>query len=62
MKLRHFEVLGVEGSAGSAGPDRGWKIHYKAIRNKQWITGYCWMIARTAKEAKEEAYKRFPGK
>ena len=62
MKLRHFEVTDAEGTSGSPGPERAWKVGYKAIRDKKWITGFVWMIARTAKEAKEEANKRFADK
>lgn len=57
--MRKFEVLAVEESPGGPGPDRLWKIHYKAIVKKQWKTDSLWIIARNAKQAREQAVLRF---
>jgi hypothetical protein len=57
--MRNFEVLSVEESPGGPGPDRAWKVHYKAYVKKQWKTDVLWMIARNANQAKERAMARF---
>jgi hypothetical protein len=57
--MRHFEILSVEESPGGPGPDRAWKINYKAIIKKQWVESSLWIIARNADQAKERAIIRF---
>ena len=57
--MRNFEVLSVEESPGGLGPDRAWKIQYKAYIKKQWKTDVLWMIARNANQARERAVARF---
>ena len=60
--MRKFEILSIEGDPSGPGPDRAWKIFYKAIENKKWVRKSLWVIARNLKEAKEEAERRFGGK
>lgn len=62
MNLRKFEILGIVLSPGGPGPERAYKVIYKAIKNKVWIESELWIIARTAKEAREKAFKRFGGR
>jgi len=57
--MRNFEVLSVEESPGGPGPDRLWKIHYRAYVKKQWKTGELCIIARNTKQARERAMLRF---
>jgi len=57
--MRNFEVLSVEESPGGSGPNRAWKIQYKAYVKKQWKTDVLWMIARNANQAQEKAMARF---
>jgi len=57
--MRNFEVLSVEESLGGSGPNRAWKIQYKAYVKKQWKTDVLWMIARNANQAQEKAMARF---
>lgn len=57
--MRNFEVLSVEESPGCPGPDRVWKIHYKAYVKKHWKTDELWVVARNAKQAREQAMIRF---
>jgi hypothetical protein len=60
--VRKFEILNIELSPGGPGPDRAWKITYKAIRDKLWVENHLWIIARTEKEAKSKAESRFGDK
>lgn len=62
MNLRKFEILGVELSPGGAGPERAYKIKYRAIRYKEWVEDLLWIIARNEQEAREKAMNRFGGK
>ena len=62
MNLRKFEILSVELSPGGPGPDRCYKINYRAIRNKLWEERQLWVSARNEKDAREQAMKRFGGK
>lgn len=55
QKLKHFEVLSVEIVPGGAGPDRCWKVYYKAYMKKKWVEDYLWSFGRTADQAKERA-------
>lgn len=59
---RKFEIVGVEESLGGAGPERLFKIKYKAIENKKWTDGTVWMVAKNKEEAKEKSLRRFGGK
>lgn len=49
----------MELSPGGPGPDRAWKIHYIAIKNKQWVESDLWVCARNANEAEQKAYNKF---
>jgi hypothetical protein len=60
--MRKFEIIDVKESPGSPGPDRLWKIFYKAIVDKKWVSSELWIIARNSKQAKERALNRFGGK
>ena len=63
MRLRKFEILGVERfTEGHAGPEYSFQVAYKAIRNKEWIQGKLWIIARNEKEARNKAESRFSDK
>ena len=62
MNLRKFEILSVELSPGGPGPERAYKIEYRAIRHKEWVVDLLWVIARNEKEAREQAMNRFGGK
>lgn len=62
MKFRKFEVLSVELSPGGPGPERAYKIVYRAIKDKEWITGTMWSIGRNETEAKRNIEQRFGGK
>lgn len=57
--MRKFEILGIELSPGGPGPNRLWRVHYKAIVKKQWTEGKLWILARNAKQAEERALLRF---
>ncbi len=61
MKFRKFEIISVIESPGGAGPERLWKVNYKAIVEKNWKVGFLNVLARNAQEAKEKAYNRFGG-
>jgi hypothetical protein len=61
-KLRKFEILDIIGEPGGSGPDRFFKIKYKAIVNKEWVEKTLGVIARNKDEARQEAMKRFGGK
>jgi len=56
--MRKFEVTKVEFSPGLTGP-HAWNVHYKAIRNKKWVTGTLGIVAQNAEAAREQAISRF---
>ena len=60
--MRKFEILGLEMSPSGPGPDRAWKISYKAIVNKKWINKDLWVIGRNSEDARKEAELKFGGK
>jgi hypothetical protein len=60
--LRKFEILNAKLSPGGPGPERAWKITYKAIRDKLWVESHLWIIARNEKEARSKAENRFRDK
>ena len=62
MNLRKFVIMSVEMDMSGPGPDRAFKIHYRAIKNKVWVENKLWIIAKTAKEAREKALQRFGGR
>ena len=62
MRLRKFEILSVELSPGGPGPERAYKINYRAIENKHWTENQLWVIAKNEREAREQAMIRFGGK
>ena len=62
MNLRKFEILSVELSPGGPGPERAYKINYRAIKNKLWEERQLWVIARNEQEARAQAMIRFGGK
>ena len=62
MNLRKFEILSVELSPGGPGPDRAYRINYRAIKNKLWVEKQLWIIARTEREARDKAMNRLGGK
>ncbi len=62
MNLRKFEILSVELSPGGAGPERAYRIKYRAIENKQWTENQLWVIARNEVEARHQAEQRWGGK
>lgn len=62
MDLRKFEVIKVILHPGMPGPDRLWKVYYKAIKNKLWIEDTLWIVAKNEPEAKHKAEQRFGGK
>ena len=55
MSLRKFEILSVELSPGGAGPQRAYRIKYRAIGHKEWVEDLLWVIARNEQEAREQA-------
>lgn len=57
--MKKFEVLSVEEEPGGSGPERVWKIHYKAYVKKQWVQDTLLIIARNATQACEQAKTRF---
>jgi hypothetical protein len=57
--MRNFEVLSVELSPAGPGPDRLWKIYYRAYVKKQWKTDVLWMMAQNANQARSQAMARF---
>ena len=61
MRLRKFEILSIEEEPGSSGPLRFFKIHYKAIKDKEWINGSLYSNGRTKEEAYKNAMSRFGG-
>jgi ribosomal protein L20A (L18A) len=60
--LRKFEILGVIADPSGPGPDRYFKIKYKAIKNKEWVEKQLGVMARNETEARDKAMKRFGGK
>lgn len=60
--MRKFEILDVELSPGGPGPDRLWRVYYKAIVSKKWVEDQLWILARTAEQARAKAMERFGGK
>lgn len=62
MKLRKFEILDIISDPSGPGPERYFKIKYKAIVSKEWVEKQLGVIARNKDEAREEAIKRFGGK
>ena len=62
MNLRKFEILSVELSPGGPGPERAYKIEYRAIRHKEWVVDLLWVIARNEAEARHQAEQRWGGK
>lgn len=62
MKLRKFDVLSAELSPGGPGPDRLYRIKYRAIVNKQWVEKEVWSIGRNEEDAIARARRRFGGK
>ena len=57
--MRNFEVLSIEESLGGSGPDRAWKVHYRAYVKKQWKIDVLWIVARNADQARKQAEARF---
>ncbi len=62
MNLRKFEILSVELSPGGAGPERAYRIKYRAIRHKEWVEDLLWIIARNEQEARHQAEQRWGGR
>jgi len=60
-RMRKFEILGVELVPGGSGPERSWRIRFRAIINKQWVEQERWAIARTEAEARRKMEQRFGG-
>ena len=60
--MRHFEILSVVVDPGAPGPERLWKIYYKAYKNKKWIQTTLWIEGRNEKQARERAMIRFGDK
>ena len=60
--MRKFEILDVELSPGGPGPERAWRVHYKAIVSKKWVEDQLWILACTAEQARAKAMERFGGK
>jgi hypothetical protein len=61
MRFRKFEILRMELSPGGPGPERLWRVHYRAIKNKKWVEGALWSLGRTEAEAKQKALTRHGG-
>lgn len=57
--MRKFEILFVEEVPGGSGPERVWKVHYKAYTKKQWVQDTLLVIAKNAIQASELANLRF---
>lgn len=62
MILRKFEITSITMIPGGRGPERVWKIAYKAIKNKLWVEGTMHFIGRTEQEARHKAEQRFGGR
>jgi hypothetical protein len=62
MKFRKFEILSAELSPGGPGPERLYRIKYRAIVNKQWVEGELSSLGRNEQEAIAKAQNRFGGK
>lgn len=60
--MRFFEVISVEPELGGAGPERFWRVHYKAYVKKKWVIKTLGIVARNAKLAREQAINRFGDK
>lgn len=60
--LRKFEIIDVELRPGGPGPEYSYVVYYRAIKNKQWVEDYVWVMARTASEARHKAQQRWGGK
>ena len=60
--MTKFEILNVHAEPGAPGPDRFWKIHYRARVKKELITSTLTIIARTEAQARDRALLRFGDK
>lgn len=60
--MRKFEIISVELIPGGSGPERSFKVKYRAIVNKVWIEKELWSIGRNEEDARKRAEKRLGGK
>jgi hypothetical protein len=57
--MRKFEILAVEMDNSGPGPDRLFRVTYRAIVNKKWIEKTLNIIAVNTAQARERAIARF---
>jgi hypothetical protein len=62
LNLRKFEILDIISDPSGPGPERYFKIKYKAIKNKEWVEKQLGVMARNKDEAREKAMELFGGK
>lgn len=60
--MRKFEILSIEFSPYSKGPNYHYLIHYKAIVKKKWVQSTLNCIAKNEAEAREKMITRYGGK
>lgn len=60
--MTKFEILNVDVEPAGTGPDRFWKIHYRARVKKELITSTFMIMARTEAQARDRALLRFGDK
>lgn len=59
MRLRKFEIINVELVPGGPGPERAYKVYYRAIKDKKWVESFLWSIGKNEKEARDRVIERF---
>lgn len=59
MVIRKFEITSIE--VIHAGGVSDYTIHYKGIKNKEWVTGKVFFVAKNEAEARHKAMQRFGG-
>lgn len=59
MRIRKFEITSVEVEPRGLKPF--YTVHYKGIKNKEWVTGKVFFSANNEAEAKYLAMQRFGG-
>lgn len=59
MVIRKFEITSVE--VDHRGLKSFYTIHYKGIKNKEWVTGKVFFFAKNEAEARYKAMQKYGG-
>lgn len=60
--MRNFEILDIEIDMSGPGPDRLFRIQYRAYIKKQWVERAVHVLARNEDQAREKALTQFSDK